>query len=363
MSEILLIEDSRTQALTYQRILNAHGYRVRHASTTEQALQFCLDATPDLILLDQYLGDQSGLEVCQKLKADMTLQVIPIVVLTGSQREKDHVAALQAGADRFLSKDSPDDQLLAVVEGLLKSSVPVEALETDADARDSFLRGARLLAIDDSRTYLAELSQKLTSSGFQVTAVTSGKEGLKKLDEESFHIAVIDVVMPEMNGFEVCQHARAWADKHQKQLGLLILSGQENREVLLQALDSGADDFVSKQQDMEVILAHITSLVRRVRMMRHIQSINQRTHSQERALRDAEWQRQQAEERARHAESKAALYEELEKVAVELKKSKSELEVAKEAAEAANLAKSEFLANMSHEIRTPMNGIIGRTIP
>lgn len=359
MSEILLIEDSRVQAATYKHLLQQAGHSVRHAASAEEAFQICLQATPDLVVLDQYLGDKSGLEVCRRLKGDITLQVIPILVLTGSQKERDHIAALDAGADQFLSKESTDEQLLAVIAGLLKTSMAVETLDRDVDGGDAFLRGGRLLAIDDSRTYLSELSKKLAESGFQVTTATSGLEGLALLEKESFHIAIIDVVMPEMDGFEVCRRARKWADSNQRQLGLLILSGQENRQVLLQSLDSGADDFVSKSQDMEVILAHINSLIRRVRMMRHIQAINQKTVQQEVALREAELQRRQAEEQAKSAEARAALYEELEKVAVELKRSKGELEVAKEAAEAANRAKSEFLANMSHEIRTPMNGVIG----
>ena len=359
MSDILLIEDSRVQAVTYRRLLEQAGHHVRHVSTADEAFQHCLESTPDLVVLDQYLGDRSGLEVCHRLKGDMTLQVVPILVLTGSQKERDHIAALDSGADQFLSKDSPDEQLLAVVAGLLKSALPVEVIDRDAGARDAFLRGGRLLAVDDSRTYLSELSRKLAESGFHISTATSGAEGLALLERDSFHIAIVDVVMPEMDGFEVCRRAREWSDSKQQQLGLLILSGQENRKVLLQSLESGADDFVSKSQDMEVILAHINSLVRRVRMMRHIQAINARTIQQDLALREAEMQRSRAEEQARNAEARAALYEELEKVAVELKRSKGELESAKEAAESANRAKSEFLANMSHEIRTPMNGIIG----
>jgi DNA-binding response OmpR family regulator len=83
----------------------------------------------------------------------MTLQVIPIVVLTASQKERDHIAALDSGADRFLSKDSPPEELLAVVTGLLKSAIAVESVDRDLETRNSFLSGARLLAIDDSRGY------------------------------------------------------------------------------------------------------------------------------------------------------------------------------------------------------------------
>ena len=327
----------------------------------DDAFNLCMESTPDLMIVDQYLGERSGLEVCRRIKGDLTLQFIPIVVLTGSRRERDHIAALEAGADRFLSKEDPPEQLLAVVAGLLKSALPVETIEGDSESRDTFLRGARVLAVDDSRTYLEQLSRKLTESGFQVTTATDGAQALMLLEDGAFHIVVVDVIMPEMDGFEVCRRARQWADDNQKQLGLLILSGRENKEVLVQSLESGADDFVSKSQDIEVILAHIKSLVRRIRMMRHIQAINQKTHQQEMALREAEWNQKQAEERAVHAEARSALYDELEKVAVELKRSKLDLQAAKEAAEAANRAKSEFLANMSHEIRTPMNAILGMT--
>ncbi|WP_437204462.1 response regulator [Planctomicrobium sp. SH664] len=357
MSEILLIEDSRTQALTYQRLLEQAGHEVRHASSAEEAFRYCLAETPDLVILDQFLGDKSGLEICRRLKTEPSLQMIPLLVLTGSQREDDHIAALEAGADGFLSKDHPHRELLAVVERLLQSALP--AVEVQDDLRDPRMRGTRLLAIDDNHAFLKSLTSQLSQNGFQVSTATSGREGLDLLERDHFHVAVVDVVMPDMNGFEVCRKARRWAEANQRPLGLLMLSGQENRENLLEALKSGADDFVSKQQENDVILAHITSLVRRVRMMRHVQSMNARAHAQDLALREAEWQRQQAEERARHAELRAALFEELEKIASELKASKDELEIAKEMAEAANSAKSEFLANMSHEIRTPMNGIIG----
>ncbi len=359
MSAILLIEDSRIQAMTYGRLLEQAGHDVRYATSAEEAFQKCYDAFPDLVILDQYLGARTGLEVCRRLKADVALQMIPVVVLTDSQRERDHIAALEAGADRFLSKESPHTELLAVVESLLKTSLSVELTDSDDEVRDTFLRGTRLLAIDDSPTYLDDLTRRLKENGFHVVTATSGREGIRLLEHEPFHVVVVNLMMADMNGFEVCRQARRWADERQKQLGLLILSGQESQQNLIDALESGADDLVSKQKDIEIIVAHITSLVRRVRIMRSVQLANQKSHAQELALREAEWRQREAEERARHVEARALLVEELEKVAAELSRSKDELVKAKDAAEAASNAKSEFLANMSHEIRTPMNGIMG----
>ncbi|WP_437187585.1 response regulator [Planctomicrobium sp. SH668] len=359
MSEILLIEDSPIQALAYRRMLERAGHVVRHTMTAEGAYEECRKSYPDLVILDQYLGDKSGLDVCRRLKNDPALQVIPMLILTGSHREQDHVLALNAGADRFLSKEQPSDDLLATVESLLKSTVSLDRTDLDEATRDDLLHGARLLVIDDSSTYLAHLKRLLTDNGFEIITASTAAEGLRLLQQESCQVVLVDVFLADTNGFQLCRSARQWADTNQKLLGILALSAQENQLHLIRALESGADDFVSKLREPEVILAHVKSIVRRTRVMRHVQAMNQKSLQQEIALREAEWKRQQAEERARHAETRATLYEEIKKVAAELNQSKNELEIAKEAAEAASNAKSDFLANMSHEIRTPMNGIMG----
>jgi len=359
MSDILLIEDSPIQSLAYRRLLEQAGHLVRCAESAEGAYEACRESYPDLVILDQYLGDKSGLEVCRRLKSDPALQIVPILVLTGSHREQDHIAALEAGADRFLCKDNPTENLLATVDSLLKSAASVDIANADEETRANLLQGARLLLIDDSQTSLTRQYQMLTEAGFHVVTATSCEEGMQLLQKESFHVVLVDLIMPDRNGFEFSRSAREWAEQNQKLLGVLVLSAQENRQNLLRSLESGADDFVSMQQGPEVIIAHVKSLVRRIRVMRHAQTLNQKTHAQELALREAEWKQRQAEDRAHDAETRAVLYEELEKVAAELSQSKRELEIAKEAAESASNAKSEFLANMSHEIRTPMNGILG----
>ena len=188
--------------------------------------------------------------MCRRIKSDMSLSIIPVLVLTGSRKDKDHIAALDADADAFLPKDSTAEELLAVVSRLLETSATVQPLLAgDREAKSATYR-TRILAIDDSPTFLNVLCNKLAEAGFEVTGAASGEEAIAVMDRQLFDVAVTDVVMPEMDGFEFCNQARKWAIARNRQLGLLVLTGSDRDDVLVRSLDSGADDYVSKSQDM-----------------------------------------------------------------------------------------------------------------
>ena len=208
MSLILLVEDSKVQAMVTQHRLEGVGYTVEHVRTVEEALKVCYDSTPDLVISDQELAEVSGLEVCRRIKSDVALSVIPVLMLTGSHAQKHHVAALDAGADAYLSKDSSSDELLAVISRLLESTVSVQPLVAGQDAAGQATHRTRILAVDDSPTFLAMLCTKLVEAGFEVIGTSSGGEALPLLDKQPFDVAVTDVVMPEMDGFEFAKRAR-----------------------------------------------------------------------------------------------------------------------------------------------------------
>ncbi len=337
MSRILFIEDSKVQAVVAKHLFQKAGYTVDHVPSVEAAVKACYEHPPDLVISDQVLGEGSGLEVCRRMKSDVQLSVIPVLILTGSRHRKHHVAALDAGADAFLSKDSSSEELLAVISHLLQNTVRVQPSVAGQEDANLARRRARILVVDDSPTFLARLCQKLSESGFEVSGANSGDEGLSLLSREAFDVAVTDVLMPEMDGFEFAKQARRWADANQRQLGVLVMTGTERKDVLIQSLDSGADDYVSKVQDMDVIVAHTTALARRVARTRQIESMNKQAARKELDLRETELKRQQAEERAR-------LVEELENANQTLGESNDRLQ--------------RFAHFASHELRTPLDRVI-----
>lgn len=272
MSKILLVEDSKVQALMAKGVLEAAGHSVQHVATAEEAVKACYHSPPDIVLQDQHLVETSGLEVCRRIKNDLTLASIPVLVLTAGDKEKDHVAALDAGADAFLPKGSPNDQLLAVIARQVSMSGSADAsFANDSASRPN--QPARILVIDDSPTFLELLVRKLTEVGFDVTGASSGAKGLSTLAEQPFDIAMVDVVMPEMDGFEFCEQARQWARDNHRELGLLVMTGSDRQDVLITSLEAGADDYVTKQHEIDVLVAHATALTRRIARAKQMRSL------------------------------------------------------------------------------------------
>lgn len=123
MSRILCVDDEPQLLRTLAANLRARRYEVNVATTGEQALQVAAESRPDVVILDLGLPGISGLEVIRRLRH---WSEVPIVVLSARQGESDKIAALDAGADDFVSKPFGIGELLARVRAALRRAVPLE---------------------------------------------------------------------------------------------------------------------------------------------------------------------------------------------------------------------------------------------
>ncbi|MBO9649127.1 MAG: diguanylate cyclase [Variovorax sp.] len=118
-ASLLLVDDDPSIIQVLSRILSDYS-TLRFATSGADALQLSKEATPDLILLDAQMGDMSGLQVCEALKADPSLVDVPVIFVSSHQESELEVAVLQMGAVDFIRKPFNAQQVLARVNTQLK---------------------------------------------------------------------------------------------------------------------------------------------------------------------------------------------------------------------------------------------------
>jgi adenylate cyclase len=120
-------------------------------------------------------------------------------------------------------------------------------------------RQPRILVVDDVPQNVRLLEAILTSHGYSVTSASSGPEALEKVSAELPDLLLLDIQMPEMNGYEVCRRLRA--DPATEFLPVVMITSSDT-EVRVNALEAGADDFITKPFDQQELLIRVRSLVR-----------------------------------------------------------------------------------------------------
>lgn len=118
-SEILVVEDSLTQAKRLERLLKEHGYGVRIARDGLQGLAFAQGKKPTVVITDVMMPEMDGYELCRRIKSDETLRDVPVVLLTSLSDPRDVIRGLQCGADNFLTKPYEDAHLLRRLHHIL----------------------------------------------------------------------------------------------------------------------------------------------------------------------------------------------------------------------------------------------------
>lgn len=114
----------------------------------------------------------------------------------------------------------------------------------------------RVLLVDDEQRILSFVGLKLKTSGYEVITASTGQEALTLAESRQPDIMVLDIVMPEMNGFEVLERLRAYSD-----LPVIVFSGETSSGD--KALSLGADDFVAKPFDPDELEGRIRAILDR----------------------------------------------------------------------------------------------------
>jgi two-component system, OmpR family, KDP operon response regulator KdpE len=116
----------------------------------------------------------------------------------------------------------------------------------------------RILAVDDNPQILKLVKVNLQARGYAVQVASSGEEALQIFKAGEFDLVLLDLILPDISGIEVCAELRQQSD-----IPIIVLSAREDETLKVRALDTGADDYVTKPFSQEELLARVRAVMRR----------------------------------------------------------------------------------------------------
>ncbi|MBU0490696.1 MAG: response regulator [Chloroflexi bacterium] len=118
---------------------------------------------------------------------------------------------------------------------------------------------ARILAVDDDPSIIKLLEIKLKRSGYEVISAINGEEGYKRALEERPDLVLLDIMMPKMNGYEVCERLKSTMGKDSPAIVMLSAKGQQSD--MEKGFQMGADDYVVKPFDLKALVERINAVL------------------------------------------------------------------------------------------------------
>ena len=237
--KIILIvddEDNIRQFLAHE--LTKKGYTVLEASNGRDALSLTRERHPDLITLDVQMPDISGFDVTAVLKNDDETKDIPILILSVIE---DKFKAYKLGANDCMTKPFDNEELVAKVNQLLIGTKKT------------------VLVVDDDNSLVKSVKYHLEHKGYSICVAYDGRQAMEIVESHRPDLIVLDIVMPNMDGYEVIKHLKSKPET--VNIPIVLMTGIEIDGGRVKALSVGAADYITKSGDFNKLYETIDHIL------------------------------------------------------------------------------------------------------
>ena len=271
-SRILVVDDDPMNVKLAEGILKKEGYESLKAFGGAEALEMVRNHRPDLILLDVMMPGIDGYQVTRQLKADPVTVGIPIIMITALNGTEDKVRGLECGADEFLTKPVNAAELLARVKSMLRLKQYQDQLMLRTHSETAFGEGhgplatasghnrrQHVLLVEDNDKDLRLLTGQVEDQDFDVSVAHDGEAALQRVLAGGIDLVLLDIFLPGMDGFEVCQRLKESSETRDIQVALITCL--QDLEGKIKGMELGADDYLVKPVDGRELSARVKALL------------------------------------------------------------------------------------------------------
>jgi len=235
---ILLVEDEDPLRKVLAEVLQHEGYAILQAANGQEALQVAFQTPVDLVITDLMMPKMNGWRLLAALR-ERGLDA-PAIIITGYMSQEGQEVLTSRDISSFLVKPIDLEEMAREVRNIL--SPPAE-------------RPPRILAVDDEEDTRLLVSTCLKKAGFEVRTVAAGREALARVDYFKPDLVLLDIVMPDMNGFEVCRQLRS--KPVTANVPVIMLTVKSSAEYVKKAVSLKINGYIVKPFNPDTLVARI----------------------------------------------------------------------------------------------------------
>jgi len=243
--KILIADDSTSALYALGKNLAPTGAILTTAMDGLEAWEIIKEHSFDLVITDVDMPRLDGLEFCKKIKNDPKTTATPVIILSSRESDQDIDNGFRVGADGYVPKSSAAQDLIPRIE---------QVLDRTAMKRDRIL-----LVVDDSEAIRTFLHNGLTLAGFKVLLARDGNEAMTLLDETSPDLILSDLMMPNMDGRQLCQQVKDREDL--KGIPMVIMSSMQDKATMHRMIHDGAASYITKPFGMHNLIQIIEKIL------------------------------------------------------------------------------------------------------
>jgi CheY-like chemotaxis protein len=257
---VLVVDDDDAQRRSIAALIGGPDVEVAAVDSSEEALT-CLDTSPvDCIVLDLKLPKASGFSLLERVKADVALRNVPVIIHTGKALTKREESRLKRYAESIIIKDAASPERL-LDETTLALHRPAEALPPESrkmleqlrDA-DAALTGRKVLIVDDDVRNVFALTSALEAHGMEIVYAENGREALTQLQRNAdADLVLMDIMMPELDGYQTMEAIRAMPEF--ERLPIIALTAKAMKGDREKSIAAGASDYITKPVDIDQLIS------------------------------------------------------------------------------------------------------------